>query len=198
MISKELLLKYGAKSIVFDRDDFLFEVGMEPKYYYYISSGQVKLNTYDKDDKEFIFSFYQQGQNFGETSIFLDTEYICNAIAVETTSVLILTKDIFFIMLKENYEEFLKIAGSLAQKLYFQGVMAPTISSQDAEKRIMTLLEYLKKNWRQGMEEQAYVVDLTRQEIADMTGLRVETVIRTIRKLKEHNKLKVVNSKIVL
>lgn len=197
MITGKILTEYGAVETIFEKDDFLFEVGMSPNYYYYIVSGQVKLNIYDDDNKEFIFSFYQRGHNLGEGSIFLNKKYICNAIAVETTSVLILAKDLFLLMLKENYEEFLKISHNLANKLYFQEVMAPTISSQDAEKRVMTLLNYLKTKWTSNTNEK-YTVDLTRQEIADMTGLRVETVIRTIRKLKDHNELKVVNSKIIL
>ncbi|MBK8604199.1 MAG: winged helix-turn-helix domain-containing protein [Saprospiraceae bacterium] len=40
------------------------------------------------------------------------------------------------------------------------------------------------------------IVPYTRQQIANITGLRVETVIRTIIKLSGDNKLKIVNRKI--
>lgn len=199
MVTVKLLKEYGAVQAFFEKDDFIFEEGMQPVYYYYIVSGEVKLNTYYEDDKEFIFSFYKEGQNFGEGTIFLKKAYICNAIAVEPTEVLLLNRSSFLLLIKENYDYALQVNYNLSKKLYFQGLMAPKISAQAAEKRIMTLLEYLKKSWLQGIEEeQPFIVDLTRQEIGDMTGLRVETVIRTIRKLKEENKLRIEKGKIVL
>ncbi|WP_254050230.1 Crp/Fnr family transcriptional regulator [Myroides sp. N17-2] len=199
MMNVKLLLEYGAIQTFFEKDDFIFEEGMQPEYFYYIVNGEVKLNTYYEDDKEFIFNFYKKGQNFGEGMIFLKKNYICNAIAVEPSEILLLNKSSFLFLIKENFDYALQINYNLSKKLYYQGLMAPKISAQAAEKRIMTLLEYLKKNGLQGIEEeQPFIVDLTRQEIGDMTGLRVETVIRTIRKLKEENKLRIEKGKIVL
>jgi CRP-like cAMP-binding protein len=60
------------------------------------------------------------------------------------------------------------------------------ISSNDAEHQIMTLIKYLKK---ESNTKGIYEVKLTRQNIADMTGLRVETVIRTIKTMVEQRKL---------
>ena len=55
------------------------------------------------------------------------------------------------------------------------------ISMYDAGHRIITLIDFLKK--RDGHTDKLYEVTLTRQQIADLTGLRVETVIRAIRVL---------------
>ena len=44
----------------------------------------------------------------------------------------------------------------------------------------------------------AIKVNLTRQQIANMTGLRVETVIRTIRHLNEIGSLDIVNGKVFI
>ncbi|MDO5857883.1 Crp/Fnr family transcriptional regulator [Myroides odoratimimus] len=200
MMNIKLLKKYGAETVVYEKDDFIFEKDMWPEYFYYIVSGEVKLNIYDEDDtREFIFSFYSQDQNFGEGTIFLETTYICNAIAVEQTEILKLHKDSFLTLIKENHDFSLLINYNLSKKLYFQGVMAPKISAQDAELRVLTLLNYLKTNWQHPLIQQdLYIVDLTRQEIADMTGLRVETVIRSIKKLREDNKLRIIKGRIVL
>jgi CRP-like cAMP-binding protein len=40
------------------------------------------------------------------------------------------------------------------------------------------------------------MVQLTRQQIADITGLRVETVIRSIRQLYENGKLAIAKGKV--
>ncbi|MDM1350067.1 Crp/Fnr family transcriptional regulator [Myroides marinus] len=199
-MNKELLMKYGAELVHYKKDDFIFEEGMLPDNFYFICSGQVKLNKFDASDetKEFIYDIYSKGQFFGDPSIFLDLKYLCNAIAVNSANILVLPKSDFLKMLKENQYLNSQIHYVLSEKLYYQGVMAPIISSQDAENRIMTLLNHFKDNSHCVLAKPSYEVDLTRQQIGDMTGLRVETVIRTIKRLKLNNKLRIIKGKIVL
>jgi CRP-like cAMP-binding protein len=61
----------------------------------------------------------------------------------------------------------------------------------------MTLLKYLRDNSDQ-KDKSRFYIPFTRQQIADMTGLRVETVIRTVKKLKEDGKLEIEKHKIYL
>ena len=44
--------------------------------------------------------------------------------------------------------------------------------------------------------EQKMVIELTRKELSNMTGLRIETIIRTIKKMEKDGKLKIVNGKV--
>jgi len=71
------------------------------------------------------------------------------------------------------------------------------ISSYCPDHVIMTLLKYLRDNSDQ-KDQPRFYVPYTRQQIADMTGLRVETVIRTVKKLKEDGKLMIEKHKIYL
>lgn len=67
----------------------------------------------------------------------------------------------------------------------------------DPEHRIISLLKYLKEDSarndsnRNGMSgvNHTYIVPFTRQQIANMSGLRVETVIRTVKKMESDGKL---------
>jgi CRP-like cAMP-binding protein len=45
-------------------------------------------------------------------------------------------------------------------------------------------------------EDELLKIELTRQQIADMTGLRVETVIRSIRELERNGHLKIERGKV--
>ena len=68
----------------------------------------------------------------------------------------------------------------------------------------MSLLKYFKNSSEQiqkfGAQNIAtskeFIVPFTRQQIADMSGLRVETVIRTVKKMEEEGKLRVISRKI--
>lgn len=72
--------------------------------------------------------------------------------------------------------------------------MAPDISSNDSEKRILTLLNYIKK--QEDVKAKELQIDLTRQQIADMTGLRVETVIRTIKDMEAKEQIRIEKGKL--
>ena len=71
-----------------------------------------------------------------------------------------------------------------------------TIASHDPECRINALLDYLKKEKRSFCYEDWGRLKLTRQQIADMTGLRVETVIRSMRHMHEKGELLIEKGKV--
>jgi CRP-like cAMP-binding protein len=68
------------------------------------------------------------------------------------------------------------------------------ISFYDPEHRIASLIQYLKEKLGNGKDP--FIVPLTRQQLADMSGLRVETVIRTVKTMEEQGKLKIADHKI--
>ena len=56
-------------------------------------------------------------------------------------------------------------------------------------------MAFLNSN-KKGSGNTKELVPFTRQEIANFTGLRVETVIRTFTKMKANNKIEIINHKI--
>ena len=71
-------------------------------------------------------------------------------------------------------------------------MMLEEMANEQAEHRIITLVKYLLKDLEQGAE-----LSFTRQQLADMSGLRVETVIRIIKKLSGKHAFKLLRGKIV-
>ena len=75
------------------------------------------------------------------------------------------------------------------------------VSSYDPEHRLTTLLQYFKSK-EQRIKQSAsdlrskIIIPFTRQQLADMTGLRVETVIRTVKKMEKEGKLSLEGHKI--
>jgi CRP-like cAMP-binding protein len=89
-----------------------------------------------------------------------------------------------------------KMSEVLSSRLYYKAIMASEISSQEPEHRILRLLDYMKKYIHHLDKQDTYQVDLTRQQIADLTGLRVETVIRACKALEKKNEIKITKRKI--
>lgn len=195
MISQNLLLDFGAKKLHIKKGDSIFYAGDIPRYFYQVTDGEIKMNNYNDEGKEFIQGIFTVGMSFGEPPLFIEKPYPANAQAITDAEVLAISKDAFFEMLRENPEVNLAISITLSQRLYFKSIMASEISSQDAEHRIIKLIDYFKEIVGVKANEK-YKVSLTRQQIADLTGLRVETVIRAIKTLEKKGLLIITERKI--
>ena len=71
------------------------------------------------------------------------------------------------------------------------------VAQQNPEHIITALLKYFRENDKYTCP-QCHVVKLTRQQLADLTGLRIETVIRAIRHLNEKGILSIKKGKVFL
>lgn len=196
MIAIDLLEKYGALKKSFDKNEIIFEEGNLPTHYYQIISGEIKMSNYNDDGREFIQGIFYKEQSFGEPPLFLNQNYPANAIAVDDSKILLLPKNNFMKLLEENPAISLKIIENLAERLYYKSVMAAEISTQEPEHRILKLIDTGIAYFNFKKDENGYLINFTRQQIGDLTGLRVETVIRTIKALEKKGVLKIINRKV--
>jgi CRP-like cAMP-binding protein len=197
MIDPYILQLSGAVSKKYPKGFTIFMEGSFPLYYYQLAEGEVKMNNYNSDGKEFIQSIFSSGQSFGEPPLFIDEPYPANAETLSEVVIWQLPKDDFMAMLQKFPEVSIGINKSLSHRLLYKSVMAPDIASQDPAKRLLTLMRYLKDHQKEySTVDISFQIPLTRQQLADLTGLRVETVIRTIKQLEKDGKLKIVQRKI--
>jgi CRP-like cAMP-binding protein len=196
MIAIDLLEKYGALKKFFSKNETIFEEGKLPTHYYQVISGEVKMSNYNDDAREFIQGIFYKEQSFGEPPLFLNQKYPANAIAVEDSEILLLPKNSFMKLLEENSAISLKIIENLAQRLYYKSVMAAEMSTQEPEHRVLKLIDHGIAYFNFKKDENGYLISFTRQQIGDLTGLRVETVIRTIKALEKKGVLKIINRKV--
>ncbi|KQS92444.1 MULTISPECIES: Crp/Fnr family transcriptional regulator [Chryseobacterium] len=197
LIEKELLLKYGATEETFSRSETIFDEGDTPKYYYQITSGRIKLNHYNDEGKELILAILDKGLSVCELLLFIDKTYPVNAVTFEKSKVMKLPKKAFNQLLDENPQAAADIRRFLSERLYYKYIMLENNSALSPDKRIKGTLEY-HKSFSGNKEKFSYEIPLTRQQIAALTALRVETVIRTVKRLEKENYLKIINRKIYI
>ncbi|MEQ8684292.1 MAG: Crp/Fnr family transcriptional regulator [Imperialibacter sp.] len=195
MIPEELLTTFGARKIKLNKDEFLFAKDTEAHFYYQVSMGTVKMVNYNYDGQEFILGMFKAGQSFGEPPLFGHFPYPANAVAVEDCEICKLPRDNFFRLLEANFDIHRKFNYELSNRLRYKGMILSEVSSYPPEHRILTLVNYLKAMMP---NQDLFTVPYTRQQLADMTGLRVETVIRTIKKMEQEGKIKLKSHKIIV
>ena len=197
MISEELLLKYDAELRAYDKDEIIFNRYDNALFYFQIQSGEVKMNNINVEGKEFIQGIFYAGQSFGEPPLFANVKYPAGAQAIIDSKIYRLPKPAFFELLQRHPDIHFKLSEVLSSRLYYKAIMASEISSQEPEHRILRLLDYMKKYIHHLDTKDIYQVDLTRQQMADLTGLRVETVIRACKALEKKNEIKISKRKIL-
>lgn len=182
MIDTNLLLAWGATYKKVAAGETIFWEGTEAHFYYQLDSGSVRWMNITDDGKEFIQSMIEPGESFGDFPLFDGLPYAATAVANKDSVILRLGKNTFQQLLKEQPEIHFKFSKMLTERLRFKFMFIKELANANPERTIKSLFNYFKANGRH-ICSGCNRVQLTRQQIADMTGLRVETVIRTIRHL---------------
>ena len=190
----EIIIKIGARKLDFDKGDVLFYEGNPAIYYYEIIKGSVKMFNQNRSGKEFTQAIFKAGECFGEAPLFIDENYACSAIASSKIEILRLPKQKFLQLLEENTPVERKFLTLLATRNFEKSITARDVINQDAEKRILSFINRYKKE--NTTDDSKIVIPFTRQEIANFTGLRVETVIRTLARMKKSKLVDIVNRKL--
>ncbi|MDR9457134.1 MAG: Crp/Fnr family transcriptional regulator [Salegentibacter sp.] len=196
MIPVEVLEDFGAKRVEYPKGEVIFSEGENANNYYQVISGEVKMNNFNYDGKEFVQGMFFSGQSFGEPPLLANVKYPANAEAITDAVLLKLHKLKFLDLLSSHPKIHLGLTKTLASRLYYKAIIASELSTQEPEHRILRLLDYLKKHVHKLQEPFSYKVDLTRQQIADLTGLRVETVIRATKSLEKKGELQIKSRKV--
>jgi len=195
MIEVDLLYQFGAETKSYDKNSIIFNEAHLPHYYFQIKEGTVKLNNYKDDGKEFIQNIFSDGQSFGESLLFIDAPYPMNAVSLEECCIFQLPKSRFFEMLESHPHISLRLNKTLSKRLYYKYIMLLNLSSSCPVTRLMSLMDYLK-SFHHVHEKFAFKIPLTRQQMAGLTGLCVETVIRNVKNLARKNIIIIKNRKI--
>jgi CRP-like cAMP-binding protein len=195
MIADSLWHKHGASLVRLAKGDALFEQGDPAHSFYQVRLGRVKMVSSTEGGREFVQGIFTDGESLGEPPFFTGTAYPAAAIAVEDSEVWRCPRAAFLALLAENPGVHLELTKALSGRLIYKSMMLAEIAVEEAEHRLGTLIEYFRKS-RSGASK-PYRVSLTRQQLADMTGLRVETVVRTIKAMEQKGLLRIEEGKVI-
>lgn len=198
LIDNNLLSRYGATTDFYKPNDIIFGEGDVPKYYYQIISGSIKLNHIDESAREIIISLLKTGDSICEFILMLNTKYPVTATVITESTVMKITKADFSEMLDSNPEIVLNVCKFISERLYHIVLRTKNITSPYAEVRIKSMLNFFKDLNSNDKTKYSFALPLTRQQLASITGLRTETVIRCIKKLEKENFVKIHNRKVYL
>ena len=188
----QYLLDRQFKVRLYRKGEEIYHPDMQPKAVYFIKSGKVKMVTVNNDGQEFIQGIFKTNDYFGEPALLLNKPYLAYTIAIQDAEIIEVSKVDFFDFLESDSDFSKRLIVNLSQRLFYKSMMLEELANEQADHRIATLLKYLLKDIEPGND-----LKVTRQQMADMSGLRVETVIRIIKQPAIQNGFKLIKGKIV-
>lgn len=188
----KFLIEKGFKVVLFKKGEIIYEPDTPPKAVYFIKSGKVKMVTVNQDGNEFIQGIFKSPEYFGEPALLLNKPYLAYTVALQDSEIIVVDKNNFLNFLESDAAFSMRLILNLSNRLFYKSMMLEELANEHAEHRVKTMLNYLLKDLSPGEE-----LKVTRQQMADMTGLRVETVIRIIKHPDLQKGFKLVRGKIV-
>ncbi len=192
-MNEELLLSYGAIIKTLEKGEYLFYEGERARNYFQIATGRLKMFNISGEGREFTQGYFETGDSVGEPPLMLHECYPASAAATHPTTVYKLGREHFRKLLKEHPQEQNALLVRLARRLYHKATALRNLANNCPEERIVTFLDDYKK---QAQQSSRIHIPYTRQEIANATGLRVETVIRTLSALNQMKRVSIIDRKL--
>ena len=192
-IDLNILVTYGAVAKEVNKGDFIFFEGALPLFFYQVLEGEIWLYSSSAKDRELTQGIFCAGQTFGEPLLLLGKRYPSTAKACKNSVILKIRKENFLSLLKDHPELYERMVYHFAARIYNKATTAQIWVNQRPEEKIPRLLKKIKD--KSPCQQQLHV-PYTRQQIADQTGLAVETVIRTLSRMNKEGRIKIVKHKL--
>lgn len=195
MIPEDIIRHFGGSLKEYSKDRTIFNEGQRADFYFQIKTGHVKMFNMTEDGKEFVQGYFRNDASFGEPPLFGAFKYPATALTLEVSEIYVLPKLSFFKLLKNHPDIHLKFTILICKRMVYKAKIIREVSIYPPEHRILTLLHHLKGSTE---NDNTFEVPLTRQQISELTGLRVETVIRAIKKLEKAKALAIIDRKVFI
>lgn len=194
-IDEDLLIEHGAVYQSFQAKENIFFAEDTPRSYMQITNGSVELNNFLDDGKEVTVGIFSEGNSIAESLLFTEQPYPMNCVAKTDCTILKLKKSSFLAIIESDSSLAFHCMQRLSADLVYYYNMQKIVAESQPVSKIKSLLDYFKA-YSGGHHGAAFQVPLTRNEIAKLVGLRVETVIRAVKKMEQESLLAIKKRKI--
>ncbi|MBE0617202.1 MAG: Crp/Fnr family transcriptional regulator [Proteobacteria bacterium] len=176
-----------ARALEATRRDVLFREGEPAEGIFVLLSGRVKIYKLSPDGKEHILHVVRPGQAFAEAAVFMPGGYPAYAEALQKSRALLLPKEPFLDLLRQEPSISLNIIATLSRYLKQFADRIEDLSLKDVSARLARW--FLATAREKGRD--FWDLEITKGELASQIGTVSETLSRTLRKFQDAGWLQV-------
>jgi CRP-like cAMP-binding protein len=183
----------------YSKDEVIFFESDEGDALFLISTGKVKIAKISDEGKEVILAILGTGEFFGDMSLLDGEARSATVIAVEETEVLLIRRQEFHLLLKENPQIAIDLLAVLSSRLREADRKIGTLALLDVYGRLARmLLDFAKLEGDLLPDGKISFRRPTHQAIANMIGTSRETVTRTLGDLHRRGYIELSGKEIII
>ena len=181
----------------YKKKQMIYAEGQRPKNVYFVMSGKVKIYKINDEGKELIISIHIAGEFFGYTATLEGTNYTDNAQVLSDGQLMLIPNEDFLELITTDTQvakHFIKI---ITQNIIEKEETLLSLAYNSLRKKVafglIQLIDKFKEN-----DTELVVLTITRENMAQVTGIATESLIRTLSDFKEENLVDIEGGKIII
>ena len=145
---------------------------------YYVVKGKIKAYKTNEDGKQLITELFCPGDFLGHIALLGGTVYKDTTEALEETELAIIPKEDFDELVNKSTQVTQKFIQLLAKNIEEKENQLLGLAYNSLRKKVADALLLLQRKYQK--EEENFVIDLSRENLATIAGTATESVIRTL------------------
>jgi CRP/FNR family cyclic AMP-dependent transcriptional regulator len=179
--AERLSLAHAVTLKTYRRGETIVRQGQPGESFFVIVHGRVAVTILSPDGREVVLNTLGEGDHFGEMALLDDSPRSASVVAQEKSDLAILSRGVFFDLLKSNFQLTRALLASFSRRLRRANSTIEGLASLDVKSRLARYFrELAMTRGRRSGGGWAVVVRPSQREIADTIGSSRETVSRTM------------------
>ncbi|WP_346315995.1 Crp/Fnr family transcriptional regulator [Chitinophaga sp. YIM B06452] len=185
----ELQLKKG---------EVLFRQGTVPQGLFFIIRGKVKKYQVNRNGKEQIIYVANTGELLGYHAILSNERYPDSAAALEESTIGLIPKEDFLQTLENSGSLSRMLLKSLSHEFTVLVNSISVFAQRSVKERLAIALIVLREKFKDPASQEPVVIDVSRNDLANMVGSGIENVVRFLKEFKTAGMLDTKGRKIII
>jgi CRP/FNR family transcriptional regulator, polysaccharide utilization system transcription regulator len=177
------------------KKELIYREGDAPVFLYFLTKGKVALSRAHDYGKELITTLVKEGEFFGYTALFDESEYTESAEALDDSEVSLIPKEDFFAIIHGNIAVMKSFVRLLSGNVLEMERQLVNQAYSSVRKRVAGALILLHDRYaRKG--ESKFSISVSRDDLANIVGTATESLIRALSDFKEEKLVEIKGSNI--
>lgn len=179
----------------YKKKELIYAADKKPAYLFFLEKGKVKTFRSNEDGKEFINNLLKEGDFFGHIPLIEESLYAESAEALDDCEVMLIPKKDFFELLYSDRAIATRFIRMLANSLSEKEETLLKLAYNSVRKRVADGLLLVYDRYKKSKDDRQ-VIQITREDLANVVGTATESLIRTLSDFKSEKLIEIKEGKI--